>query len=235
MMTSKNLEKKIDYTFKDKKVFYEALTHKSFCILESRNKPHNERLEFLGDAVLGSVLAELLMEMFPHDDEGMLSKKRASLVNQSVLAVKARHLALYDYLILGPGEKEQESHLKPRVLASAYEALLGALYLDAGFSHIQAWIKSQFIEDIRVIKPDLEYEKDYKTRLQEIAQKDKLGTPVYKLISTDGPSHNPEFLVAISLGSDEKFKATGKSKKAAEQMAAQLLIQSLQKTNGKKA
>ena len=235
MMTSKNLEKKIDYTFKDKKVFYEALTHKSFCILESRNKPHNERLEFLGDAVLGSVLAELLMEMFPHDDEGMLSKKRASLVNQSVLAVKARHLALYDYLILGPGEKEQESHLKPRVLASAYEALLGALYLDAGFSHIQTWIKSQFIEDIRVIKPDLEYEKDYKTRLQEIAQKDKLGTPVYKLISTDGPSHNPEFLVAISLGSDEKFKATGKSKKAAEQMAAQLLIQSLQKTNGKKA
>lgn len=235
MITSKNLEKKINYTFKDKKIFYEALTHKSFCILESRNKPHNERLEFLGDAILGSVLAELLMEMFPQDDEGMLSKKRASLVNQSVLAAKAKNLALNDYLILGPGEKEQESHLKPRVLASAYEALLGALYLDAGFSYIQSWIKSQFIEDIRVIKPDLEYEKDYKTRLQEIAQKDKLGTPVYKLISTEGPSHNPEFLVAISLGNDEKFKATGKSKKAAEQMAAQLLIQSLQKTNGKKA
>ncbi len=238
MITSKNLEKKINYTFKDKKVFYEALTHKSFCILESRTKPHNERLEFLGDAVLGSVLAELLMEMFPQDDEGMLSKKRASLVNQSVLAVKARDLALYDYLILGPGEKEQESHLKPRVLASAFEALLGAMYLDAGFSYIQGWIKSQFIEDIRVIKPDLEYEKDYKTRLQEIAQKDKLGTPIYKLVSTEGPSHNPEFLVAISLGGGEgeveKFKATGKSKKAAEQMAAQLLIQSLQKTNGKK-
>ena len=238
MMTSKNLEKKINYTFNNKKLLYEALTHKSFCILESRTKAHNERLEFLGDAVLGSVLAELLMEMFPHDDEGMLSKKRASLVNQSVLAEKGHKLALYDYLILGPGEKEQESHLKPRVLASAYEALLGALYLDAGFVYIQNWIKNQFIEDIHIIKPDLEYEKDYKTRLQELSQKFKLGSPDYKLVSTQGPSHNPEFLVAVSLvdssGEVEKFRATGKSKKSAEQMAAKLLIQNIQETNGKK-
>ena len=226
------LEKKINYEFKNKEHLKEALTHKSYCINERKSQPHNERLEYLGDAVLGFVLAEQLMQYFPKDDEGLLSKKRASLVNQEVLAQKASQLNLNELLILGPGEKEQESHLKPRILASAFEALLGALYLDSDFIFVKSWIQKEFLQDIELIKPDLEYERDYKTRLQELTQKLKLGAPEYKLIQSQGPSHNPEFLVGIYLkeneSSVEKYRASGKSKKAAEQSAAQMLIKYLE-------
>lgn len=234
-MTSSNfssLEKSIGYLFKNKELLQEALTHKSYCINDRKKLPHNERLEYLGDAVLGFVLAEQLMQIFPQDNEGLLSKKRASLVNQEVLMQKALAMKLDQLLILGPGEKEQESHLKPRLLASAFEALLGAMYLDANFTVIQMWIQQEFKKDIEKIKPDFEYEKDYKTRLQELTQKLGLGTPEYQLLTTQGPSHNPEFLVGIFLNEKgvaiEKYRAAGKSKKAAEQAAAQLLISYLE-------
>jgi len=227
-----DLQAKIGYVFKNKDLLIEALTHKSFCINERKSLPHNERLEFLGDAALGFVLAERLMTRFGNDNEGLLSKKRASLVNQEIFMTKALELKLNELLILGPGEKEQESHLKPRILASVFEALLGAMYLDSGFETVKNWINQEFDKDIDLIKPDLEYEKDYKTRLQELTQKLKLGAPDYKLISSQGPSHNPEFLVGIYLTVDgqkiEKYRAVGKSKKAAEQSAAQLLMQFLQ-------
>ena len=227
------LQKKIKYEFRDKSLLIEALTHKSFCINENKSIPHNERLEYLGDAVLGFILAERLMFRFQTDNEGLLSKKRASLVNQEIFMNKARVYELQNLLILGPGEKEQESHLKPRILASAFEALIGAMYLDSSFEDIKKWIIEEFESDINLIKPDLEYEKDYKTRLQELTQKMKLGTPEYQLILTQGPSHNPEFLVGIYLGEGqnktEKFRAVGKSKKAAEQAAAHLLMQELER------
>lgn len=227
-LNSESLQKSINYKFKNRDLLIEALTHKSYCINEKRKQAHNERLEYLGDAILGFVLAEQLMHVFPQDNEGLLSKKRASLVNQDILMQKALALKLETLLILGPGEKEQESHLKPRILASAYEAILGAIYLDSDFAHIKTWIQMAFKNDIAQIKPDLEYEKDYKTRLQEQTQKLGLGTPEYKMIAMEGPSHNPEFLVGIYLHENgktiEKFRASGKSKKSAEQNAAQLLI-----------
>lgn len=236
-MIPQSLEQAINYKFKNRDLLIEALTHKSYCINDKRKKPHNERLEFLGDAILGFVLAEQLMQIFPQDNEGLLSKKRASLVNQDVLAKKALGYKLETLLILGPGEKEQESNLKPRILCSVYEAVLGAIYLDSDFANVKTWIQNEFKADIEQIKPDLEFERDYKTRLQELTQKLKLGTPEYQLIGSQGPSHNPEFLVGIFLNENgksvEKFRATGKSKKAAEQSAAQLLIKSLE-TDGKR-
>lgn len=230
-----DLQKKLGYFFINNNLLQEALTHKSFCTNEFKDSMHNERLEFLGDGLLGFVMAEHLMLLFPQDNEGALSKKRASLVNQDILMQKALSYKLDQLLIMGPGEKAQESHLKPRILASAFEALIGALYFDAGIAWVKTWIEQQFIKDIELIKPDLEFEKDYKTRLQELTQKLKLGAPVYKLIMTQGPSHNPEFLVGIYLKTTENkqtiekemFRASGKSKKAAEQACAQLLMQIL--------
>lgn len=218
------IEKYFKYEFKNKKLIEHALTHKSFCIGDNKNKIHNERLEFLGDAVLGLVIAENLMNQSPTDAEGALSKKRASLVNQEILSQKAQKINLQSFMILGPGEKEQESHLKPRLLASAYEALVGAFYLDAEFTLVKNYLLAEFKSDIEQIKPDLEYEKDYKTRLQELTQKMKLGVPSYEVTSTSGPSHKPEFLISISVAGLEKVSAVGASKKMAEQAAAQTII-----------
>lgn len=238
-MISQSLEQNINYKFKNRELLIEALTHRSYCINEKRKNSHNERLEYLGDAILGFILAEQLMELFPQDNEGLLSKKRASLVNQDVLSQKALKLKLDTLLILGPGEKEQESHLKPRILCSAYEAILGAIYLDSDFLNIRSWIQKEFSDDIAQIKPDLEYERDYKTRLQELTQKLKLGMPEYQLVGSEGPSHNPEFLVGIFLIENgkpvEKFRATGKSKKAAEQAAAQQLMKLLETDHKRKS
>lgn len=221
------VEDSIRYKFKNTSLLVEALTHKSFCILEYKSIPHNERLEFLGDAILGLVMAEQLMSLFPKDHEGMLSKKRASLINQETLAEKATKMKLSEFLILGPGEKAQGSHLKPRILASAFEAVIGAIYLDSNFDTIKNWINVEFKNNISDIKPDMEYEKDYKTRLQELTYKIKIGTPIYELVSTTGPSHDPEFLVALKIGAQEKSRASGKSKKIAEQKAAQIYMEEL--------
>lgn len=220
-------EDSIGYQFKNKSLLIEALTHKSFCILDNKIIPHNERFEYLGDAILGLVMAEQLMSLFPGDNEGALSKKRASLINQETLAEKALKMKLSEFLILGPGEKAQGSHLKPRILASAFEAVIGAIYLDSQFDRIQKWINAEFKNNIADIKPDMEYEKDYKTRLQELTYKIKIGTPEYELISTMGPSHDPEFMVALKIGAQEKARATGKSKKNAEQKAAQIYMDEL--------
>ncbi len=221
------VEDSVRYKFKNTSLLVEALTHKSFCILEYKMIPHNERLEFLGDAILGLVMAEQLMSLFPKDHEGMLSKKRASLINQETLAEKATKMKLGEFLILGPGEKAQGSHMKPRILASAFEAVIGAIYLDSNFDTIKNWINVEFKNNISDIKPDMEYEKDYKTRLQELTYKIKIGTPIYELVSTTGPSHDPEFLVALKIGAGEKSRASGKSKKIAEQKAAQIYMEEL--------
>lgn len=227
--------KSISYNFKDQHLLQEALTHKSFCIEERADYPYNERLEYLGDAILNLVIAEKLFQQFPADQEGMLSKKRASLVNQEVLAHLAKKSNLQDLLILGPGEKKQESHLKPRILASTYEAIIGAIYLDSDFVQIKKWILDQFEQLDWAIDIQSGYHQDYKTRLQEFTQKEKMGTPTYDLVLTSGPSHKPIFLISLKLGEVEKMRAEGSSKKNAEQLAAQLFLAELtgQKTEVK--
>lgn len=221
------IESRIQYKFKNPKLLVEAMTHKSFCVDTNKNKPYNERLEFLGDSILGFVIAEDLFRKYPNDDEGLLSKKRASLVNQDTLNTLATTFQLSEELILGPGERKQNSHLKPRILASCFEAIIGAIYLDSDFKTVEGLILKYFFDLDFKLDHETGYEKDYKTRLQELTQKHKLGTPVYELLMTVGPSHKPSFLVCLKLNDVEKVRAEGPSKKTAEQMAAELFLKSL--------
>lgn len=223
------VEKRLSYTFKNKNLLTEALTHKSYCVDLNKNKPYNERLEFLGDSILNFVIAEDMFKKFPKDEEGFLSKKRASLVNQVTLTELAKNCGLADELIMGPGERKQNSHQKPRILASCFEAIIGAIYFDSNFAQASEFVLNQFSKLNFKLDEETGYENDYKTRLQEITQKHKLGTPVYELLMTSGPSHKPSFLVCLKLNDEEKARAEGSSKKIAEQFAAKMYLDSLSK------
>ena len=218
----------LNYTFKKQNLLVEALTHKSYSVEENKTKAHNERLEFLGDSILNFVIAADLLNKFKNEHEGLLSKKRASLVNQNILAVIAKDLKLQSFLLFGPGEVKQGSPLNPRLLASALEAIIGAIYLDSDFETVEAFVLNLF-KNIPVEQNDqIGNISDYKTRLQELTQKHKLGTPVYELVFTTGPSHKPQFVISLKLDGIEKARAEGGSKKAAEQKAAELFLIELQ-------
>ncbi len=225
-MTSsmKQIETAIQYNFKKASLLKEALTHKSFCIELNVDQPNFERLEYLGDSILNFIIAEDLFLHFPKDDEGLLSKKRASLVNQTTLNQLGLNCGLADHIILGPGEKKQNSHLKPRVLASCFEAVIGAVYLDSDYKIAKEFVLKHFRKLDFKLDETSGYETDYKTRLQEVTQRNKMGTPTYDLVMTTGPSHQPSFLVALKLNDKEKTRAEGPSKKKAEQLAAEFLL-----------
>ena len=219
---------KLDYEFKNESLLVEALTHKSFSVDENKAKLHNERLEFLGDSILNFVIAANLLKNFKSEAEGLLSKKRASLVNQNTLAILAKELQLQDYLHFGPGEVKQGSPLNPRILASALEAVMGAIYLDSDFKTVENWILQLFKSLPQTHDDVIGNVSDYKSRLQELTQKLKLGTPIYDLIYTTGPSHKPHFVVSLNLDGAERSRADGGSKKAAEQKAAEMYLNELQ-------
>jgi ribonuclease-3 len=217
------------HSFKNENLLVEALTHKSYSVEGNKNKPTNERLEFLGDSILNFVIAADLLRKFPQESEGLLSKKRASLVNQTCLAELAKDLDLQTHLLFGPGEVKQGSPLNPRILASALEAIIGAVYLDSDFAKAEAWVLDLF-KNVNLAQDDqIGNTSDYKTRLQELTQKHKLGTPIYELIHTSGPSHKPHFVISLKLDAIEKARAEGGSKKAAEQKAAEMYLFDLQK------
>lgn len=198
-----------------------ALTHKSYANEQRLGSEHNEKLEFLGDAVLDLVVGEYLYEKFPQDTEGNLSKKRASVVNEDVLSSIATQLRLHEHILLGKGEAQTGGAQKPRLLASAFEALVGALFLDKGFSPAREFIRARFAEQVEALHQQVDYEKDYKTRLQEIAQKDLKETPVYVLLSEEGPPHERIFTVAVQVKAETLAEGRGRSKKSAEQAAAE--------------
>ena len=218
------------YKFSNESLLKLALTHRSAStqIEHPRfsKQSDNEQLEFFGDALLNLVIAEELLEIFPGDQEGVLSKKRAHVVDQKTLAQKALDLKIDEALILGVGEREQESHKKPRVLASALEAVIGAVYFDSDFAAAKKFTLSLLKHNISDLN-SLSFDKDYKTQLQELTQLKKLGLPVYKEISTQGPSHDPQFLIALEINGIEKAQAVGSSKKRAEQLAAEKTYQIL--------
>ncbi|WP_413287457.1 ribonuclease III [Bdellovibrio sp. HCB337] len=223
------LETKLQIKFKNESLIARAMTHKSFAH-ELRGKlEHNEKLEFLGDAVLDLVLGEYLMELFPADGEGSLSKKRASLVNEEVLSKLASELELSKFLQLGKGEATTGGAQKPRLLGSAYEALLGAIFLDGGFDVVREFVRREFTKLIEGLDPAQDFERDYKTRLQEVMQRDTKETPVYEIISEEGPPHARVFTVCVRVKEVNLATGTGKSKKAAEQAAAQKALELLPK------
>lgn len=225
-----SFEKILNYNFKNEALLIEALTHKSFSVEDNKSQAHNERLEFLGDSILNFIVAEELLKLFPEEQEGVLSKKRASLVNLNKLAEVAKKFKLDQYIQFGPGEIKQGNHLNSRIQGSCIEAIIGAIYLDGGLDKSRNWVLAQFTKDDFFSEVSASYATDYKSRLQELTQKYKLGTPIYELILTTGPSHKPQFLVSLKMNDMEKARADGASKKNAEQKAAELYLNELMKT-----
>jgi ribonuclease-3 len=209
----------LGYSFSDKSLLEEALTHSSFANEQPEPPLHNERLEFLGDAVLDLVLSERLMEVFREADEGRLSKLRAHLVNEAALAERALVIGLGDCLMLGRGEELTGGREKPSVLAGAYEALVAAVYLDGGYERVRAILLEQFAESLEKEALDLS-KADYKSVLQERCQEAGKGLPVYQLVGETGPDHDKTFEVQVVFFGGLKGKGRGKSKKEAEQKAA---------------
>jgi ribonuclease-3 len=217
----KPLEDVLNYTFQEKQLLIEALTHKSY-----KQPYNNERLEFLGDAVLDLIVGEYLFAKFRNYDEGKLSKLRASLVNEDGFTKLANHICLGDYIFLSNAEENNGGRSKPSLLSNAFEAIMGAIYLEAGLETV----RTIAIKLLEVVHPDVSLDslfKDYKTTLQELTQAHFGITPEYKLVGSRGPDHKKEFEVAVTVEDKEYGRSIGKSKKAAQQEAAQIAIKKL--------
>jgi len=220
------LEAQLSYAFLDRARLESALTHKSYVNENpSWSRPDNERLEFLGDAVLDLVVGHLLMEAQPTRNEGELSKTRASIVNEQGLAEVAAELALGEWLFLGRGEEQSGGRRKPSVLADACEAVVAAVYLDGGFDAAFAVVRHLFGE--RVLQCREAGASDFKTRLQERAARRKVAVR-YHVVAERGPDHDKTFEIAAHIGDRELSRAIGKTKKEAEQRAAELALRALE-------
>jgi ribonuclease III len=216
------LAKKLGLSFSDPRLFKTALTHRSV------GANNNERLEYLGDSVLGFVVAEKLYELFPTAGEGALSRLRASLVNQSSLAELARQRKLGDYLILGSGELKSGGFRRDSILSDALEAIMGALLLDQGIDVCRGWILALFADKFAELKLE-SWSKDPKTRLQELMQSRRKELPVYELVAMSGVDHAQTFEVTCRVEmSSQITHGTGVSRKRAEQAAAENMLNLLQ-------
>jgi ribonuclease-3 len=214
------LEGKLAYVFRDASLCESALTHKSWMNeTQEASRTDNERLEFLGDAVLALVTSDLLMRRFPEQPEGDLSKARAAIVNESGLARVAEMLLLGQWIFLGRGEEQAGGRQKRSLLANAFEALMGAVYLDGGFGSAFAVTERLFSPIIAELPSAAS--KDYKSRLQELSQARLQMAPLYTVLSEQGPDHAKTFEVAILIGEKEYGRAFGRSKKEAQQNAAE--------------
>jgi ribonuclease-3 len=204
----------------------QALTHRSYAY-EHGGLPHNERLEFLGDAVLGVLVTDTLYRTFPELPEGQLAKLRAAVVNSRALAVVARELNLGDYLLLGRGEETTGGRDKSSILADAMEAVIGATFLSAGIEVAGELVHMRF-DPLIELSADLGAGLDWKTSLQEAASNANLGLPEY-LVSDSGPDHEKEFHARVRVGEDCIGEGWGRSKKLAEQQAAEVAYAHLMK------
>ena len=217
-----DLAKALDYQFADLNILQQALTHRS---AGSRN---NERLEFLGDAILGSVIAAELYARYPQAREGELSRLRSSLVRREALAELAQVHLIGRYIKLGPGERKSGGHHRDSILADVLEALFGAIYLDGGFASCQQCILSLFAEKLDKV-PDLDTLKDPKTRLQEFLQARQLDLPEYVVLGVSGDAHAQLFRVSCTVNTADKpvTEGTARSRRHAEQEAATKMLELL--------
>ena len=213
-----NLEKKLKINFKNKKLLVESLTHKSYD-----NSHNNEKVEFLGDRVLGLVIAKKLLEIYPNEKEGVLDKKFASLVNKKTCLEIAKSLDLQKYILIYKAKNNKIS-IEDKVVADACEALIGSIYLDKGFAITEKVILNLWKKQIA---KSVVTEIDAKTKLQELSLKKFKKLPIYKTISNTGPRHKPIFKVGVKLIDTKFYISEGKSKKEAEQNAAILCLNNL--------
>lgn len=223
-----DLEKKLEYEFKDKKILDNALRHSSFV----NEQPHtnlqdNECLEFLGDAVLNLTIGHILMKHYPEFKEGMLSRMRANLVNESQLALIAREIDLGSFICLGKGELQTNGRGKNSILADAFEAVLAAIYLDGGFNAAFKIVERHFLPLLDSTSFTTA-NTDYKSQLQELVQGKHKDAPIYEVLCETGPDHDKTFEVQLNAW-ETTSHGTGKSKKNAEQDAAKNALEILQK------
>ena len=222
------LQQTIGYRFRDRGLLEHAMTHTSRANEDvSGGVRDNESLEFLGDAVLGFLIADLLFNEFPEHDEGQKSKIKAAMVSTATLGRLAERLSLGEHLLLGRGEEKTGGRQKQALLADSYEALIAAIYLDGGVEHVRAFVAREFaalVDEARVGTAG----QDYKSALQELVQSRNEPLPEYRLIGTVGPDHRKLFQVEVVVNGGPVADATGTSKKEAEQEAARLALERLQ-------
>lgn len=224
MRSAEAFAARLGLAIRDPDLLDQALTHSSYLHEHRDSTPgHNERLEFLGDAVVTLVIAEALFRSHPDDDEGVLSARRAAIVSAAGLAVLARRIDLGDALFLGEGESRREGRTRGSLLASAFEALVGAIYLDLGFDAVRAWL-------LEVARPELERSappaslKSAKSRLQEYTQRMDGQRPAYRIAETTGPDHDKRFVVEVAVGGRILATGEGRSQKIAEIAAAEAAL-----------
>ncbi|HSZ83787.1 MAG TPA: ribonuclease III [Polyangia bacterium] len=222
------LEEQLGHAFADHALCEAALTHKSWLNeAVGTARTDNERLEFLGDAVLALVVSDLLMKRFPDRTEGELSKARAVIVSEAGLSKTAQGMGLGQWIFLGRGEDQAGGRGKASILSDALEALMGAVYLDGGLVAARAVAERLFADGLRDAEAQTRH--DYKSRLQERSQALLQATPQYRVVGQEGPDHDKRFSVTISLAGREYGRAVGRSKKEAEQSAAALALEILER------
>ena len=221
----KNLETAIGYRFRNIQLLQNALTHSSYANERWHNSLlSNERLEFLGDSVLGMLVAEYLYRTFPDRPEGELTRMRADMVCEHTLATVANKIGLGDHLMLGHGEERLGGRSRESILADATESVIAACFLDGGLEAATQFVKQYILVEVPVTRPN---NMDYKTALQELVQQKKNQVLTYTLAGQSGPDHDKQFDVEVSLNGNVVGKGSGRSKKRAEQMAAKAAIEKL--------
>ena len=221
----KDLEAAIGYRFQNISLLQNALAHSSYANERWHNSlMSNERLEFLGDSILGMTVADYLYRNFPDRPEGELTRMRADMVCEKTLAAVANRIGLGEHLLLGHGEEQGGGRKRDSILADAVESVIAACYLDGGFGAAEAFIRSFILVDVPVKKL---HNMDYKTTLQELVQKKKNQVIAYTLVSESGPDHDKKFEVEVSLNGEVVGKGSGRSKKKAEQEAARKALETL--------
>ncbi len=214
------LERDLDYRFTARRLLFEALIHSSYAAVSRRREiPDNQRLEFFGNSVLGFLVSNRLLEIFPESGEGELSRRKSSLVDTTTLAGLALQLDLGRYLLLSHGEEKTGGRTKKTVLAAAFEALLAAVFLDGGTTPAELFVKRMYGPLLAGNSSGDDY-RDYKTKLQELAHSFHCQLPCYFLDKIDGPDHNLCFTVTVMAGNECFARGTGKTRKEAEQCAA---------------
>ena len=223
-----DLEKNLNLTFKNKELLTTALTHRSFLNENREIKEHNERFEFLGDAVLELIVTQYLFDNCPNETEGVLTSFRSASVKTDTLAEISKKLDYGSYLRMSRGEERTGGREKDYLLANTFEAVLGALYLDQGFEICKKFLQKVLFPKIdTIIEQRLDI--DPKTQFQEIAQEMYKETPSYKVVEEEGPDHEKSFTIGVFLGKKEMGKGTGASKQKAEEEAAQKALEKLGK------
>jgi ribonuclease-3 len=224
------LESKLGCKIKNKNLFIQALIHRSYLEDSAEHTVPNERLEFLGDAVLNLLVAEYLYTHFPEKNEGFLTKVRAKIVNRSALANAAENLDLADFIIIGKNLIQSFKNGSKTVLSDAFEAIVGAIYLDSGIKEVNKFINKYLIKPVTK-EDDFLTDENYKSQLLEYAQSKKMDNPVYSVVSEDGPQHSRIFTIKVTIDDIEFGRGQGKNKKSAEQDAAKAAMIKMMEEN----